>query len=368
MYKKSKLILLSVAVLFSAGLLAFILKNGDPRSSWAELTLSIRIAVDYPVCLLEESQFIEVKRAHFAPMTGSTINVRRCRVKDAPLLTGAALPADVVVVSGFGGVVQRISAKGVEVWRKSLKQPRGLSLDASHVYVGNGKEILVLDLGSGKILARIKLPEYVAGIAKHGDLLAVAFAINNQNAIRLYRLTGFNIQEVKRINDAMAYPRGLDFDSKSIVVADTYGHRIVSYDIRTLKQEWVAESFFPNSIHFLRDRQVVVAEEHLNQVSTFDDKGRRTGKVVACSSVQDIPDVLQARIAANKPGLSGDSPCRVTKNQVGGIFSPNDAFLAGKFTYVADTDNHRILVFVDGSLASTVQGFNDPVNIMPIGL
>jgi hypothetical protein len=161
----------------------------------------------------------------------------------------------------------------------------------------------------------------------------------------------------------LQYPRGIDLGDGVLYVADTFGNRILGLDAITGMKRFEVSSHFPNSIQFIGE-SVLVAEEHLNSATEFSINLKRKPAKLACRTVRGLENMVSMRTRMNSVGDDGESVCRVNPNTfIDDLFSPNDYQSLDGFSYIADTDNHRIIVF-DGDVAvSFIKGFNSPVNI-----
>jgi hypothetical protein len=327
----------------------------------------LRRVLDGPSCLMEHQDILAPARARYQPSAGGTTGGRRCTPAGKPRLLGAKLADSLVVVSGLGGVVQRVGRDGAEMWRVELAQPRGLAVTAAYVLVGDGRKILWLAKDNGRVAGAIEFPWPVSAFSLHSGSLAVAFKVQGPGAVRVYTLRGFGAQELYRIEDSLNYPRGVCLTGGALYVADTFGHKVLAYtggQGRFARPAATSASFYPNSVRLHGD-QLLVAEEHINQIVAMDPQTlARLPAVAACWPGRGRAVEVDALIArVNERRADGESICRARSPMGPELFAPNDAVGSRSALYVADTDNHRIVMYHAGVLTSVLSNFNEPVNV-----
>jgi hypothetical protein len=289
-----------------------------------------------------------------------------CTPKGAPVLTGPRLEDSLIIVSGLGGVIQRVAPDGAEVWRTSAVQPRGLLVSDRYALVGTGRRILWLNKQNGFLVGESVFDWPVNAFSLRGNVLAVAFRQQGPGAVRLYELQGMEAREVARVPGNFGYPRGVYLNSDSLYVADTFSHKVLRYEGRNVSFSnlvGTAESFYPNCVH-MAGGKLLVAEEHINQIVALDPQTlNRLPAPAGCWSHGSSVS-LQALLArVNEHTADGESVCLARSSLGYELLAPNDAVQAKTALYVADTDNHRIVMYKEGVPVAALSNFNEPVNV-----
>jgi hypothetical protein len=333
----------------------------------ADVVPPLREALDIPRCLSENEGWSAPRRARYQPDAGGTTGAVRCTPDAKPRLIGSPLADSLVVVSGLGGVVQRIAKDGGESWRTRLTQPRGAFINGEQVGVGSGRTIWWLNKRSGAKVGATQFDWPVNGFWLRDGYLAVAFRVQGAGAVRVYALRGFEAHEICRVHTELGYPRGVYLSAEALYVADTFGHRVLRFAGRSgnfSSAPSSAASFYPNSVRLSAGR-LLVTEEHINQVVAMDPETlSRRPAVAACWPGDGGVVALNALIAkVNVRAADRDSVCFARGPMARTLMAPNDAAQSGEVLYVADTDNHRIVMFRGGVLTSVLSNFNEPVNV-----
>lgn len=327
---------------------------------WPRVSLVVKHA---PLCHLENIGLLPPMRARYSPTAGKTVDVLRCSPRRAPEHSGNEFGHDLIVVSDLGRSVQRFSRSGKLVWQRALDMPRGIDLQSDRLYVADGNELHILDPASGADLGSIMLDQPILALRIVGSDLFALRAIDAVGALAQYRLEDGAIRLLRHFPQRFEHGRGVDLKEGTLFVADTFGHRVVALNVDTQQLIREAPSYFPNSVQADGDG-LLVAEEHLNEVSILSMASLERKVVqIGCRYARGLKDVDGLRQAANVAGSDGRSPCARRNSTGDDLYSPNDARQAGLFTYVADSDNHRIVAFRDGRLWGELNGFNSPVNV-----
>jgi hypothetical protein len=306
-----------------------------------------------PLCMAENVGLVAPRRAHYVPAFGRTADVLYCTPAKPPQLAGGLLGHDVIIVSDMGGVVQRIDSSGRLVWQRRLSMPRGLDLHGNRLLVGEGSSVRVLSVTSGAELQRYEFDQPILMVRHLGNSLYTLMNIEGQGAVRRYELSENGPRLVRSTPVVTRYPRGIDVGSAGVYVADTFGNRVIRLDSDSLELRAQAAAYFPNSVQLMGDH-LLVSEEHLNVVSEFRAAPlERMGLLLGCRAHP---------VGANLPAAAPVRICRGS-SAAAELYSPNDVFAVDKLVYVADTDNHRVIVFLKGHLVAQLTGFNNPVNV-----
>jgi hypothetical protein len=342
-----------------------------PSTIYSSITLFAKINIDKPRCYLERIGLIETRRAHFSPRVGETVDRFRCREEESRKVIDGVLSSDIYVASDFGGSVERIDNSGRVKWRRLFNAPRGISDYHNNLLVCDINRIYVISKDYGEVQWFFDLPFNVSK-AKYFDGKIWALSHEEQSSLYEIEYSENRVSIYEKISGVGKYPRDFDIDENYVYVANTLSHKIHEYKRKDNKLTTTTDSFYPNSVRILGDRHVLVAEEHLNSIALFDFINRTRVVRHACSSVELTKgDIKTMREIANRPINNGThSPCRLTKDEFhrSDVFSPNDALYLRNNLYIADTDNHRVVVVNGNTGAHTsIYPFNSPVSIYVAG-
>jgi len=309
-----------------------------------------------PLCIAENLGLVGIRRAHYSEKTKNTVDVLRCEPAKAPHLIGGPFHHELIVVSDLGGLVQRFDVLGALVWQVRLSMPRGIDIQDEQVLVGEGKILQVFSLNTGEKLRSVEFDHSILAFRQVGSNIFILLEGDGRDTIRQYEISQKEARLIRTSPMHTNYARGIDVNSSSVYIADTFGHRIIQLDVKTLDLIDQTPSYFPNSVQ-LSANKMLVAEEHLNLVSEYN-----------ISSLK----LLRTRIGCQKnkhlltrPAAEISSTC--TSIDSIKLYSPNDAVELEGSVYIADTDNHRILEVFDGRVVGELAGFNNPINIRTIG-
>jgi hypothetical protein len=101
-------------------------------------------------------------------------------------------------------------------------------------------------------------------------------------------------------------------------------------------------------------RGKLIVTEDLNIINKFNyNSMTRAGPYVGCRRKTKIHELKNAE----------DMVYCMKEDMQEELYSPNDVDVNDKYTYVADTHNHRLVIFFENKAVSWVTGFNNPVNI-----
>lgn len=328
---------------------------------------AVRETLDAPRCLAAQRGWAEFSRARFKPSAGGTTGGLRCTPPAGPVLTGPRLDDALVVLSGLGGVVQRIGQDGREAWRARMTQPRGVQVSGPYVLAGTRDSIVWLNKNTGALAGVTKFDWPVNGFWLNGAMLAVSFRIQGRGAVRVYRLRGFDAVEMHQVTEELNYPRGVYLDAGALYVSDTYGHRVLRYAVRANGRPALAASapsFYPNSVRPGRNT-LLVAEEHINQIVALDltTLARRPAAAGCWSHGQTVVALDSLLERVNEHTADGESVCLARAPLGYELLAPNDAVQATGALYVADTDNQRIVMYKGGQPIAMLTNFNEPLNV-----
>lgn len=335
--------------MIALGALLVLLASSNPQHWRSQLSYLLKHT---PLCWAENVGFIETKRAHFLEELGTTIDIRRCTPTKPPKMVGNALAHDLVVVSDLGGLVQRFGSNGHIIWQRRLNLPRGIDIVGDSLFIGEGQTLRVLNLSTGFDLKAHKFNHAINNIRVIGNDLYILFDIKGIGAVRHYDyMNGYPVL-INSSNIETHFARGLHVDESGLYVADTYQHRVLHLELKTLDLLNYTPARFPMSLKNLGKKFLVV--EDLNVVSEFNKMPlERLGSRVGCRRPSILPELMNAT----------DLVFCELEESLGELYSPNDADIEGDYVYVADTHHHRIVVFFKDRVVAQITGFNNPVNV-----
>lgn len=275
---------------------------------------------------------------------------------------------------------------GRQAWFKDFELwPRGMSLCEGSLYVIDGPSIVALDPMTGIPVLKIDVPGYHARInAVHvarvfGDLrLTLCFdrggdtTMTPGESVHCFRLVDENLVDPYLCTINSIHPRDACItQAGQLLVADTFGGRALLIDPSSDKLIAVTDEYFPNSVQALQDGWVLVCSEHGNRVIIWNPwTGER--RMIFSAPVYPFNDIRlgsqkirELEVGTGDPN-SDVSParslCAIQNVGFGTLYSPNSARQRDGAILVADTDNHRVIVLLDGRIVTEVRGLNNPVN------
>lgn len=268
---------------------------------------------------------------------------------------------DLIVISGMGGVVQRIKSDGHLMWQTKMRSPRSLEVQDGKLLVGEGKVLHFMSLDTGVKLKSFEFDKPILSARLRGNTLFTVMDIQGIGSVRRYELFNNEAKLVQLGSVSAFYPRGIDVDDENIYVADTFGSRILRLDRASLRLKDEVPSYFPNSIQ-VKNEILIVAEEHSNIVSEFTLNPLERSKILVGCPDHLLPN--QIEVEPDKH-IAKKFECNKVKSDTV-LYSPNDAILLDGYLYIADTDNHRVIQVAKGKVVAELIGFNDPVSVRAI--
>lgn len=349
-----RLIIYSLALFF---FMVFVMRN---TPWWPSISLMIKHT---PLCFAMNNGLINHRFAYYSPLAGATVDVLRCTPKNNPMLSGHQLDHDIVVVSDFGRIVQRFDSAGHVIWKHPMNNPSGIDVQGNRVFVIDGQTLHILDAKTGSDITVLDLQRDALALKVDGKDIYVAHNGDGSDILVRYEIQKQQLRQMHIYPVRLQYPRGIDLGGDILYVEDTFGHRVLGLDVTAGLIRYEASSYYPHSVQVV-DGAVLVAEEHLNTVTNFSIDLKRHLSKLACQTVRELEDLNVIRSHANEVGINGQSLCRVSELTANNnLFSPNDYRWHDGFSYIADTDNQRIVIFKGKELWSVLNGFNSPVNI-----
>jgi hypothetical protein len=324
--------------------------------------------------------------SYYSPGDG-TVNMGNLELEPQRFrLAGRRLPEDLFVLTGISRRLMRLGADGSVRWMLNVNAgggAYGLASYEGRLLVAYAREVLVVDPKRGDVLARVALfdasYEPINFIRVQGDRL-IAGESSDRSRIVITQIgidgkgnltfTGAGV-----VHSRTQHPRdALFLDDDTLAVADTFGHAVVLLDRSAGWREtrWHGD-FFPNMLQLASDGDLLVLSEHANRIARWD---LRTG---ARTTVISCPDPLfsdpytrpQQVVSEERATRTRETPARqrctvdVAGNQT--LYAANGFFVAeGGRMWVADADNHRVALFVDGVFWGAVGEINHPVRVIPL--
>ncbi len=193
----------------------------------------------------------------------------------------ALLLIALLALVAIGGGLQRPRGDGYalrEHWggHPAFNEPTGIAVNADFVYVSDARNARIQafhhdgrwhrDLGVGELRRPMNL-SWHAGQLYAADYFRDAIAVFDGDG-RLLRWL--------QPDDGLRSPGGVDvFDDGSLLVADTYGQRVVHFapDGRVLRQ-WSDGFNYPTDVAVTPDGGFLVADGYNDRVRQFDAEGR----------------------------------------------------------------------------------------------
>jgi len=313
--------------------------------------------------------------SYYSPGVG-TVALMKGQPPGELRLCGKMLPCDLLVTCDVGGYLCMVGRDGRVKWQHWLKRhTRGASGYDGMVFYGQRDRIEVLDSVSGKWLHSFAVSATVNALDVRPGMLIACYNQAGPGSVEIFDLAadGASVRSRFRCQEPVQYPRAADLREGNLVIADTFGHRVIVVDVDTGGVELVKEAYYPADVQWLDDQQMLVAEEHANRISIMD----RTGGYRLILSAphllfSEMTNSVEAMKAGEKsvgvalPGFK--APWSPAAERIAGfatVYSPNGAvYYQGRYI-IADTDNHRLLVVEDGRVVSAIYGFNNPVKICP---
>ncbi len=314
--------------------------------------------------------------AHFVPEIGTT--QADYRTPSPSQLIGPGLPYALIVNSDFGKVVERINVDGSTAWRHVQESPTGaIAVLDNDVVVAGAHEIRILDADTG-VLKRTVHVDLAAT-----DVLQFANPLDAQRMLVSW-FTNTDISYVGIWNtqqgwewisqQTFMWPRWADLHGDLVVVADTYGHRIVGESISTGSNVFQIPAYFPNDVRFIDEFHVLITEEHADRVWIYDWLTEdRTLVISAPGPRSDLRLPFDVVLSlSNSPQLRVDPSSRLSLSKastefsgINTVYAPNGAVhLPDGTFYIADTDNHRVIhVSADGNVLAELVGLNNPTKV-----
>ncbi|BBT18338.1 hypothetical protein WP8S17C03_43870 [Metapseudomonas otitidis] len=269
---------------------------------------------------------------------------------------GKDLPADLIVASDIGTNISRFSRKGVLSWRVNTypKTVRSIDIEGDNIVAHADTDKLVINAKTGEIIKTEKNQKIYLFNKISSGLRISGVDDSGKGMIKIGE---------KILSLTTKWARDAIVTNNRVYISDTFGHRVIILDRKTLKIISTRAAYFPNDL-FLIDGNVILVEEHANRLINVD-----TGEIIfACpiwiymqnkSPIENIEKNIEKYNSTEKIG-------RCAREFMGPntLYSANSAIYTENTIIVADTDNHRIISIIDGNVVTELQNVNNPVRIM----
>lgn len=356
---------------------------------WMALSGGISSAGPTDVASSSNLHFAQ-RYSYFSPTLGT---VNRDNVKFEPAqfrVRGQPIDDDFLVLTSFSRTLARIAPNGRPRWQLDLRGGGGaywLSMAHGLAIVCFGNDLLFVDPQSGRVVFR--MPVLAPGgetalnmVRVQGRTIILADSHATPNAQILMGLLDFKpdgtplLTITDRIQTTMAAPRDALFLSPDLLaVADTFGNS-VAFFWRTGAGWRIGKrliEYYPNMLDW-RDGRLSVLSEHANRIVSWDLDQNKAQVRLSCpfplfSDWRTRPQQIEAeesRTRSNEP----TPPRQICSADIAGdqtLYAANGFFDEGNGRlWVADADNHRVALFMNGQFWGAITGINHPVRVIPV--
>jgi hypothetical protein len=164
---------------------------------------------------------------------------------------------------------------------------------------------------------------------------------------------------------SVQYARSAIIGGNVLVIADTFGMRVVMQDMTSGQVLHDLPSFYPNDLAW-RDGLLYVIEEHNDRIVSYSDSTLEKTVVMAAPAA--------ALWNASQVIVTTSQTCNGTQRSMSSdlcsgaytLYAPNGFSVRSDGMFVADTDNSRIIYVKDGVVVSVFSGLNNPVKVAEI--
>ncbi|MSU88104.1 PQQ-binding-like beta-propeller repeat protein [Rhodobacteraceae bacterium 2CG4] len=321
---------------------------------------------------LAELTGYRLRGSNFDPVDGETKGVFRGSPSHVTL-TGQ-IYHDLIVAQQWGQRVSRLDTAGSVVWSVKTSLPVvGAELFDDHLVVATLDRVIALAPENGRQVWERMIDFTPSGLgratgaaillppAAEAAPLAVSSADGETSTLPVLPL-------------GMA--RHLIVRDNEIIIARTFDHQVTRTGTDGSPINSI-DSYFPNYVQVLDGDTIAVAEEHANRIVRVSfSTGARTS-FASCAhplfaDTTTTPATIvarQARTATSTRGVNAPRSLCDSRVQSDAIYSPNGFHVVDqRYIYVADTDNHRIVLFDvnTGNRIGTLTGFNNPIRVIAI--
>lgn len=295
-------------------------------------------------------------------------------------------PRDMVVACDQARRVYGV-VNGAPAWYRDYPGmwPRAICLFEGLLFcvAGTGTSVQVMNPRTGFVHRTMTVPnapDAISGISAtvyNGQIwVMLCFMGAGTGTVRGYTMSNLGLTEAFVNPQTAAHPRHAELIAGWAFVCDTFGHRVYGVTVPGGAMRDSVDILYPNHVHMLASNEGLITAEHENRVvrwryspsasfaleasapvAPFNDPTKRKADIVAMQSgTEDPVSTYTPRKSLCAEDAQGDCT----------LYSPNSARLYGADLLVADTDNHTVKVFRDGSVVTKVSGFNNPVTALLI--
>lgn len=338
----------------------------------------VEVAKRKPIIL--KDQFVNLNYeptsefSYFSPSVG-TLNVGLSTSR-TPKLVDGPFPNDIIAVMQFSGEVVRYNKMGQVVWRHENGYGRFVSRGDNLIFTNSSRvgwyDILNYD---GEIVSSFYSNRDINFIEQVGN--KIAFVYNEISApVEVYewdedRLVVGNI---KFSSTPINYSRSAKFYKNILILADTFGHKLIYQNMSNGVVEFEINMLYPNDISVYNDYLYVV-EEHFDRVRVFDLLSNDSFIAMAPpASKLWNSDIWYGNI--DPIDLYG-ADCQVIDGEMiqyrsyasifcsgrNTLYAPNGIEVNADGMLIADTDNARIVWFGSGGSITELAGLNNPTKV-----
>lgn len=304
---------------------------------------------------------------------------------------GRELPEELIVLTGVSRRLMRLHPNGTVRWLLNVDDgggAYGLASYRGRILLAYGREVLVVDPSSGRLMQRFDLMdsshEVLSFMRVQGDYL-IAGDSSDRSRIVVAELSLNSRGEIEApilydMPTRTQYPRdALFLDDDTIAVADTFGHALALLKRKhgSAWREFRRQSvYFPNMLQASpRDDgdELYVLSEHANRIARWNLRTGERSTLVSCPRpVFENPYTTHHQVKAEEKytATAEVPPRQVCAVDVAGprtLYAANGFVLDGPDrVWVADADNHRVVLFVEGEFWGAIGNINHPIRLIPV--
>ena len=286
-------------------------------------------------------------------------------------IAGKPFPAPLLVIDDVGWHYLLISPEGkIEQMEYVQSIGKSVGMDDKFIYVPAAKEIWVLRRSDLKKVDVWPLDFYAQFVQIQQNYLITA----DESHVHIYDISDHaHIKHIYQDPTVSQAARGADLQGSMLVVSDTYGDRVYGIDIRDNERLFQIKVAVPNSVHFVGPGKILLTEEHVNRVTTYDIIKKQYKLLMGCPLVfhnekfytfKQVQALQSPLVPPPSEQLHNppESLCAEENIGIETLYSPNGAREMMGGHLIADTDNHRVLFVKDGIIQTILYGLNNPVD------
>ncbi|WP_236234238.1 hypothetical protein [Pseudomonas tohonis] len=269
---------------------------------------------------------------------------------------GEPFEADIIVASDIGTNISRYSKEGALVWRVVTypRTVRAIDIQGGYVVAFAQNDKLTIDIASGLVRKEESGQElYLFNKKIKGTQLV---GLNDAGVGTIY-ING------KKLPYQTQWARDAIINRGKLYVSDTFGHRVMIFNLKKLKLLGQKNFYYPNDLLVMNGR-VLVVEEHGNRVVDVES-GRIEFACPLWVYMQRQKSIMEMEgLVLKYNGPNGEGRCAREFMGQNTLYSANGAVSTANTLIVADTDNHRVIAVKDGAVVTELLNINNPVRVM----